>query len=161
VPPGPDSVPASPGGPGSRVHDRAIVGEPALFPTIPGYEILDELGRGGMGVVLKARQTKLDRMVALKVLPRAANDDPAFAERFSREGRALARLSHPHIVTVHDFGQVEGQSYLVMEFIAGMNLRQRLREGRVPLEDVLSLMKQLCEALQYAHDEGIVHRDIK
>jgi tRNA A-37 threonylcarbamoyl transferase component Bud32 len=161
VPPGSDSVPASSPAPGSHVPDRAIAGEGTLFPTIPGHEILDELGRGGMGLVLKARQTKLDRLVALKVLPPAANDDPAFAERFGREARALARLSHPHIVTVHDFGQVEGQSYLVMEFIAGMNLRQRLREGRVPLDDVLALMKQLCEALQYAHDEGIIHRDIK
>jgi hypothetical protein len=114
-----------------------------------------------MGVVLKARQTKLDRLVALKVLPRQTASDSAFAERFSREARALAKLSHSHIVTVHDFGQVEGQSYIVMEFVAGMNLRQRLRAGRMPVDDVLAIMAQLCDALQYAHDEGIIHRDIK
>jgi serine/threonine protein kinase len=159
--PGPDSAVAGAQKPASPGPGRASIAQPPSFPAVPGYEILEELGRGGMGVVLKARQVKLDRLVALKVLPPASGEDPAFAERFGREARALARLSHPHIVTVHDFGQVEGQSYFVMEFIAGMNLRQRLRSGRLPLADVLAIMKQLCEALQYAHEEGIIHRDIK
>ena len=131
------------------------------LPAIPGYEILDELGRGGMGVVLKARQTKLDRLVALKVLPAESGRESTFSDRFSREARALAKLSHPSIVMVHDFGEVDGQSYIVMEFIAGMNLRQRLQRGRLSVEEVLAIMTQLCDALQYAHDEGIIHRDIK
>jgi len=158
VAPGPDSVIAPPGKSGRQSVSAPNHGG---WPSIPGYEVLEELGRGGMGVVLKARQTKLDRMVALKVLTPQTESDAAFAERFSREARALAKLAHPNIVTVHDFGQVEGQSYLVMEFIAGMNLRQKLRQGRLSLEEVMSVVAQLCEALQYAHDEGIIHRDIK
>jgi predicted Ser/Thr protein kinase len=145
----------APGGEGS------IRPEGAKPPPIPGYEILEQLGRGGMGVVFKARQTRLDRLVALKVLPEQTARDPAFAERFSREARALARLNHPGIVAVHDFGQVDGRSYLVMEYVDGVNLRQRLQAGRLTLADIMQMIAQLCDALQYAHDQGIVHRDIK
>jgi tRNA A-37 threonylcarbamoyl transferase component Bud32 len=141
--------------------ERAAGDEGTKRPAIPGYEILDELGRGGMGMVYKARQTKLDRLVALKVLPPETANDPAFAERFGREARALARLNHPHIVTVHDFGQAEGQSYFIMEFVDGMSLRQRLRGGQLPLPETLRIVGQACDALQYAHEEGIAHRDIK
>src|SRR5262249_9344009 len=134
---------------------------PGQLPQVAGYEILNELGRGGMGVVYRARQTKLDRLVALKVLPDDSDSGPAFAERFSREARALARLNHPHIVTVHDFGQTDGLSYFIMEYVDGASLRQSLRSGRLPLADALRIIIQVCDALQYAHDEGIVHRDIK
>ncbi|HZU35861.1 MAG TPA: protein kinase [Gemmataceae bacterium] len=92
---------------------RAEMGGPV--PAIMGYEILDELGRGGMGIVYRARQPHLDRLVAIKVLPAEAGKEASFAERFTREARALARLNHPHILTVYDFGQADGQSYFVME----------------------------------------------
>jgi serine/threonine protein kinase len=114
-----------------------------------------------MGAVYKARQTKLDRLVALKVLPPEWGADPAFAERFAREARTLARLNHPHIVAVHDFGEAGGLYYLVMEFVDGPNLRQVLQDGKLPPEQALALVPQLCEALQYAHEEEVVHRDIK
>jgi hypothetical protein len=140
-------------------NDRIIRSEAA--PAIPGYEIVEELGRGGMGLVYKARQIKLDRLVALKVLPQQTGNDPTFIERFSREARALAKLNHPHIVTVHDFGQAEGWSYFIMEYVDGINLRQRLRTGPIPPAVTLSIITQVCDSLQYAHDEGIVHRDIK
>jgi predicted Ser/Thr protein kinase len=133
----------------------------AAGPLVPGYELLEELGRGGMGVVYKARQVKLDRLVALKVLPPETAADPAFAERFTREARALARLNNPHIVAIYDFGQEGPLSYFVMEYVAGVNLRDRMRQGPLPPSEVLAIMVQLCEALQYAHEEGIVHRDIK
>jgi predicted Ser/Thr protein kinase len=122
---------------------------------------MEELGQGGMGMVYKARQLKLDRLVALKVLPPETAGDPAFAERFGREARALAKLNHPNIVTVHDFGQAEGQSFFIMEYVDGANLRQRLRKERLAPPETFRIVAQVCDALQYAHDEGIAHRDIK
>jgi predicted Ser/Thr protein kinase len=145
----------------SEAPTQAAPPAPVAAMTVPGYEVLGELGRGGMGVVYQARQTKLDRMVALKVLPAEAGQDSAFAERFTREARALAKLNHPHILTIYDFGQAEGHSYFVMEYVDGVNLRQRLRAGPLPLLEVFRIVGQVCDALQYAHDEGIVHRDVK
>jgi tRNA A-37 threonylcarbamoyl transferase component Bud32 len=124
-------------------------------------DILELLGQGGMGAVYKARQPKLDRLVALKILPAKAGADAHFAERFNREARALARLDHPHIVRVHDFGESDGFHYFIMEHAEGVNLRQLMRAGDLKPEQALKLIPQICEALQYAHDEGIVHRDIK
>jgi serine/threonine protein kinase len=139
-----------------------------LFPQL---EILEFIGKGGMGAVYKARQPGLDRLVALKILPPSAAGDPGFAERFNREARALARLNHPNIVSVHDFGQVGGGAppaapvatlhYLLMEFVDGGNLRQIERAGQFTPEQALAIVPQICEALQFAHNEGIVHRDIK
>ena len=97
-----------------------------LAPLLPQLEILELLGQGGMGAVYKARQPSLDRLVAVKILPPEVGRDPAFAERFTREARALARLSHPNIVAVHDFGQSGGLFYFVMEYVDGVNLRQLL-----------------------------------
>jgi predicted Ser/Thr protein kinase len=149
-------------GPAAASPDEAATPTPeALARHFPQLEILDLLGRGGMGIVYKARQVGLDRLVALKVLPPEVGRDPAFAERFGREARALARLHHPGIVTIYDFGQSGGLYYLVMEFVDGVNLRQLLRDGQLKPEEALRIVPQLCEALQYAHDEGIVHRDIK
>jgi predicted Ser/Thr protein kinase len=131
-----------------------------LAARFPQLDILELIGQGGMGAVYKARQKGLDRMVALKVLPPVGHD-PAFAERFTREARALARLNHPNIVAVHDFGQADGLYYLVMEYVEGVNLRQTIRGGSLTPKDALAIVPQLCGALQFAHDDGIVHRDIK
>jgi len=127
----------------------------------PQLEIIELLGRGGMGWVYKARQTKLDRVVALKLLPPDRDGDPSFAERFQREARALARLNHPNIVAVFDFGQAGPYFYFVMEFVDGANLRQLERARRLSPEEAFAIVPKLCEALQYAHEEGIVHRDVK
>ena len=129
-----------------------------LFPQL---EIRRLLGRGGMGAVYLARQKTLDRDVALKLLAPKPGPDAEFAERFGREARALARLNHPNIVAVHDFGQTEGIYFFVMEYVDGANLREVMRGERLPARQALSLVPQICDALQYAHDEGIVHRDIK
>lgn len=132
-----------------------------LARHFPQLEILELLGQGGMGAVYKARQRKLDRLVAVKILPPDWGKDPAFAERFDREAKALARLTHPHIVTVHDFGESDGLFYLVMEYVDGANLRHILEQGRLEPAEALAVIPQICDALQYAHDEGVVHRDIK
>jgi capsular polysaccharide biosynthesis protein len=151
-----------PGAAGEAAGPRFIpppVGEIAkLFPQL---EILRLIGQGGMGAVYKARQPSLDRFIALKVLPAAAAGDPGFAERFNREARALARLNHPNIVAVHDFGRAGTLHYLVMEFVDGANLREVERLGELTPEQALAIVPQICEALQFAHNEGIVHRDIK
>jgi predicted Ser/Thr protein kinase len=129
-----------------------------LFPQL---QMLAFIGKGGMGAVYKARQPALDRLVALKILPPQAAGGPGFAERFNREARALARLNHPNIVAVHEFGQAGGSPFFVMEFVDGLTLRQLEQAGRLAPEEALRIVPQICEALQYAHDEGIVHRDIK
>jgi serine/threonine protein kinase len=127
----------------------------------PQLEIIELIGRGGMGAVYKARQKELDRIVALKILPPGIGDDAAFAERFAREAKALARLNHPGIVTIHDFGRADGLYFFVMEFVDGVSLRQLLASGRVSPREALAIVPQICDAPQYAHDQGIVHRDIK
>jgi serine/threonine protein kinase len=114
-----------------------------------------------MGAVYKARQKVLDRTVALKILPPGVGQDPAFAERFTREARALAMLSHPGIVTIHDFGRAQGLYFLLMEFVDGVNLRQVIAGGRMSPREALAIVPEICDALQFAHDQGIVHRDIK
>lgn len=129
-----------------------------LFPQL---EIQELIGKGGMGAVFKARQPNLDRIVALKILPVKQGTDPGFAARFTREARALAKLNHRHIVAVHDFGQVEGFHYFVMEYVDGLNLRQVQQAGTLSPKEALGIIPQICEALQFAHDEGVVHRDIK
>jgi predicted Ser/Thr protein kinase len=128
------------------------------FPQLDNFE---HLGRGGMGVVYKARQRQLNRLVAVKILPPSVGDDPAFAERFTREAQALAQLNHPNIVQVYDFGRTEEFFYFVMEYVDGVNLRALIRDGKLKPEEALKIVPQICEALQFAHDEGIVHRDIK
>ena len=148
----------APGSPGTAF----VAPDPAeLAPHFPQLEILDLLGQGGMGAVYKARQLKLDRFVALKVLPIEWGRDPAFAERFQREARALAKLNHPHIVGVHDFGEAGGHFYLLMEYVDGANLRRVLQGGPLDARLALRIIPQICDALQYAHEEGVVHRDIK
>ena len=132
-----------------------------IAPHFPQLEILECLGRGGMGVVYKARQNSLNRLVALKLLAPERVHDPRFAERFTREAQALALLNHPNIVTIYDFGQAGGFYFLIMEFVDGVNLRQLLRARKFTPEEALAIVPPLCDALQFAHDRGIVHRDIK
>jgi len=173
-----------------------------ISKAFPQLEILELIGRGGMGFVFKARQPHLDRYVALKLLPDKLAKDPQFAERFNREGRVLAKLNHPNITSVFDFGHASagtpvsdpangvepngrpgsetgapsgqpktanpkpgtsdgGFYYLTMEYVDGVNLRQAMRAGRFSPAEALSIVPKVCEALQYAHEQGILHRDIK
>jgi serine/threonine protein kinase len=141
--------------------DEAFPTKAEIAAAFPQLEIIEIIGKGGMGVVFKARQPALDRVVALKILPQSIAVNPAFAERFAREGRLLARLNHPNIVTIHDFGQSNGYFYLLMEFVDGVNLREALRAGSVTLQETFTIVPKICEALQYAHGEGVLHRDIK
>jgi serine/threonine protein kinase len=128
---------------------------------LPQYDILQCLGRGGMGVVYKAWQKALDREVAIKLLGGEWKDDPSFAKRFEREAKTLAQMSHPNIVTVHDFGDADGLYYIVMEYVDGVNLRDLLSNGRMEPEQALAIVPPICEALEYAHGKGVIHRDIK
>lgn len=133
----------------------------ALARAFPQLDILEAIGHGGMGCVFKARQKELDRIVAIKILPESLAGDPAFADRFAREARVLAALNHPNIVTMYDSGKADHFFYLLMEYVDGANLRQALRAGRFTPEQALAIVPFLCEALQFAHDRGVVHRDIK
>ena len=163
-----------------------------LAEAFPQLEILELLGQGGMGAVYTARQPGLDRLVALKILPPEVGADPAFAERFTREARALGQLNHPNIVQVYDFGQVVRSDpihrvseleqdmveenrmnavttnsesaplyYFIMEYVDGTNLRNVIQSGTIEPAEALAIVPQICDALQYAHDQGVVHRDIK
>lgn len=133
----------------------------SVAASFPQIEVLELVGQGGMGVVYKARQRSLNRFVALKILSPQLSGKPGFAERFSLEATALAELSHPNIVTIHDFGKAGDFYYLIMEFVDGANLRQALSAGKFTPEQALAVVPPICEALQYAHERGIVHRDIK
>jgi predicted Ser/Thr protein kinase len=132
-----------------------------LAAAFPQLEVIEFIGQGGMGAVYKVRQKQLDRIVALKVLPPGIGGDPSFAERFTREAKALAKLLHPNIVALFEFGQADGIYYLLMEYVDGVSLGQLLRSSRVSPREALAIVPQICDALQYAHDQGIVHRDIK
>src|SRR5262245_13529153 len=139
----------------------AVPDHAELARNFPQLEILELVGRGGMGAVYKANQPRLDRLAALKILPPVSGRDPTFAERFTREARTLARLSHPNIVSVYDFGESDGLYYFLMEFVAGDSLRQAIHAGRLRTHEILRLAIQVCDALQSAHEDGVVHRDIK
>lgn len=162
---------ADPFAPTVMRDERFQVPDPAtLAPHFPDLELVELVGQGGMGAVYRARQTRLDRDVALKIIRPESADDPMFSERFNREARTLARLNHPNIVAVYDFGDVNIGSddetertlyYFLMEYVDGVNLRERMQAGDLPAERALSMVSQVCDALQFAHDEGIVHRDIK
>ncbi len=132
-----------------------------IAPHFPDLEILEWLGAGGMAAVYKARQPLIDRFVALKILSHDLAGDPAFVERFNREAKVLARLNHPNIVTVFDFGTAGPFCYLLMEYVDGVNLRQAMRTGGFKPAEALALVQDVCAALQFAHEAGILHRDIK
>ena len=125
------------------------------------YEIADQLGAGGMGEVYRATDTRLDRAVAIKVLPEHLADDPQRRERFEREARAVSSLNHPHICTLHDVGEQDGVHYLVMDLVEGETLQQRLEKGRLPVDQALEYAIQIADALDKAHRQGVVHRDLK
>jgi len=125
------------------------------------YEVLGLIGAGGMGEVYKARDTRLDRTVAIKVLPTELSADPERRARFEREARTIAGLNHPHICTLYDVGEHVGSTYLVMEYLAGETLAARLDKGRLPLGQALSVAVEIADALAAAHRQGVIHRDLK
>lgn len=129
-----------------------------LFPE---FEVISLLGAGAMGAVYQVRQPKLDRVVAIKIMSPSLYEVPAFISRFEREARAMARLDHPNIVKIYDFGERNGFYYFVMEYVDGSDLRQLMADGGLEKIDALELIPQICEAIQFAHNEGICHRDIK
>ncbi|MBN2314633.1 MAG: protein kinase [Sedimentisphaerales bacterium] len=155
---GQDGIPTSTTPPAGFVPP----GPAELAGQFPQLEIIELLGQGGMGAVYKARQKHLDRLVALKILPSQIGLTQAFADRFVREARSLAKLNDPHIVSVFDFGRTEtGLFYFIMEFVDGTDLRRVIQTGELPAAEALEIISQICDALQYAHDEGVVHRDVK
>src|SRR5512136_1810192 len=125
------------------------------------YEIGTSLGAGGMGEVYRARDTRLDRTVAIKILPQQLSNDPARKQRFEREAKTISGLNHPNICTLHDVGSQDGTDYLVMECVEGETLARRLEKGPLPLEQVLKYGAQIADALDKAHRSGVVHRDLK
>src|SRR4029450_8571494 len=125
------------------------------------YELLSRLGAGGMGEVYRARDTRLGREVAVKVLPESFPDDGEALTRFEREARAVASLSHPNILALHDYGQDGGATYAVMELLEGETLRDRIAAGALPVPRAVSFALQIAQGLTAAHDKGIVHRDLK
>ena len=125
------------------------------------YEIQSPLGTGGMGEVYRARDTRLGRDVAVKVLPTHLSSDPDLRARFEREARAISALQHPHICTLHDLGHQNGIDYLVMELLEGETLQQRLLRGALPVKQALDYGIEIAEALDRAHQAGLVHRDLK
>src|SRR5690348_1686270 len=136
------------------------------MPLAPGtrlgpYEISAPLGAGGMGEVYRARDTRLERTVAIKILPAQFSSDPVRKQRFEREAKTISSLNHPHICVLHDIGSQDGVDYLVMECLEGETLGKRLEKGPLPLEQVLKYGAQIAEALEKAHRSSVVHRDLK
>src|SRR5258708_3518669 len=136
------------------------------MPLAPGthlgpYEIASPLGSGGMGEVYRARDTRLERTVAIKILPAKISSDPVRKQRFEREAKTISSLNHPHICTLHDIGHQDGVGYLVMECVEGEPLAKRLEKGPRPLDQALKYGAQIADGLDKAHRSGIVHRDLK
>src|SRR5688500_1363551 len=125
------------------------------------YEILSAIGAGGMGEVYRAKDTRLNRVVAIKVLPFHLSDHAQLKQRFEREAQAISSLSHPHICALYDVGQEDGVHYLVMEYLEGETLARKLSKGALPAEQTFRYGIQIAEALDKAHRQGIVHRDLK
>src|ERR1700680_4268590 len=136
------------------------------MPLAPGtklgpYEVQSLLGAGGMGEVYRARDIRLERTVALKILRAQLSSDPARKQRFEQEAKTISSLNHPHICTLHDIGSQDGVDYLVMECVEGETLAKRLEKGPLPLKQVLKYGAQIADALDKAHQAGLVHRDLQ
>ena len=129
--------------------------------TLTHYRILDKIGAGGMGVVYRAEDLRLGRVVALKVLSGELTGDKLALQRFQREARAISALNHPHICTLHDVGEHEGWAFLVMEHLAGETLAGRLAKGPLEVDEAVEICRQIAEGLEAAHEQGIIHRDLK
>ncbi len=125
------------------------------------YEIIEKIGAGGMGEVYRARDTRLDRDVALKLLPQEFGGDPERSARFEREAKAVAALSHPNILSIYDFGSDDGQAFAVTELLEGVSLSERLVQGPIPQRKTIELAVQIANGLAAAHARGIIHRDLK
>src|SRR5215468_7184671 len=141
-------------------YNGARMGVPAGTRLGP-YEIQSPLGAGGMGEVYRARDTRLDRTVAVKILPPHLSECAEARQRLDREARAISSLSHPHICHLYDVGVQNGTNYLVMEYLEGETLADRLDRGSLPLDQVFKIGAQICEGLEQAHRSGVVHRDLK
>ncbi|HEX8797566.1 MAG TPA: serine/threonine-protein kinase, partial [Terriglobales bacterium] len=136
------------------------------MPLAPGtklgpYEIVSSLGVGGMGEVYRAKDTRLDRTVAIKILPAHFSNDPVRKQRFEREAKAISGLNHPNICTLHDVGSQDGTDYLVMEYVDGESLAQRLAKGPLPIDQLLKVGREIADALDKAHRSSSIHRDLK
>ncbi|MGB7928700.1 MAG: serine/threonine-protein kinase, partial [Terriglobales bacterium] len=125
------------------------------------YEILSPLGAGGMGEVYRAKDTRLDRTVAIKVLPTHLSSDPELKQRMEREAKAISALQHANVCTLFDIGSQDGTDYLVMEYLEGQTLAERLAKGALPIDQVLKIATEIAQALEKAHQQGIIHRDLK
>lgn len=144
-----------------NLSDQAAAAAPARERRIGAYEITQEIGHGGMGEVFRARDTRLQRDVAIKILPTYFVHDAERLRLFEQEARAAASLNHPHICTVHDLGDHHGRPFFVMELLEGQSLNKRIAGKPIPIAELLNLASQICDALQAAHERGIIHRDIK
>ena len=129
--------------------------------TLGPYQVLAKIGEGGMGEVWQARDTKLDRDVALKVLPEAFTSDPDRLARFEREAKVLASLNHPNIGSIYGLEEAEGVKALVLELVEGPTLADRIKQGPIPIDEALPIARQIAEALEAAHEQGVIHRDLK
>ncbi len=156
-----DGAPRRPAAEAETLAPAAPAPPESAWPAVPGYEILDELGRGGMGVVFRARQTSLNRTIALKMLLAGRLASSAEARRFRAEAEAAARLQHPNVVQIHEVGENQGQPYLALEYVEGGSLADRLRGAPQPPRWAAELVETLARAVQAAHARGVVHRDLK
>lgn len=147
-------------------REPTLIDEPdeslsSAWPSVPGYDILDEVGRGGMGVVYRAIQRKLNRVVAIKALRHRSTANVKSRQRLRREAEAIARLQHPFIVQLYDLVEHDGDVFLILEYVRGASLSARLRKERLPILEASRLAGQIAQAMQHAHDHGIIHRDLK
>src|SRR5262245_17312220 len=142
-------------------QDRSVVSPKDVIRSFGDYELLQEIARGGMGVIFKARQVTLNRVVAIKMILAGSFARPEDVQRFRTEAEAAAQLDHPGIVPIYDVGQHDGQHYFSMGFVEGQSLSRKVADGPLPAREAAEIVKSVTEAVQYAHDKGVIHRDLK